>query len=68
YKIAKIFNVSRPHIWKIRNNHRWNLAEKSFLMKDDISQMELGHQPVWWNDYVEKYIELKIQEMIELNK
>ena len=57
-QIAAMFGVSRPHIWKIRNGQRWNENNNSFIMKKD------EHQPAWWNEEVEKYIEKKLIQMI----
>lgn len=40
--IAKLFGVSRPHIWKIRNGQRWNDETKSFTMKAEFIEKDIN--------------------------
>ena len=35
--IAEMYNVSRAHINHIRNGRRWNIDERSFLMKEELN-------------------------------
>lgn len=40
--IAKLFGVSRTHIWKIRNGERWNDDTKSFQMKSQFVEKDIN--------------------------
>lgn len=35
--IGEMYNVSRGHINHIRNGRRWNVDERSFLMKEELN-------------------------------
>jgi len=56
-EIGDAFGVSRAHINRIRHGYRWNDETKSFQMKE--------HQPDWWNNYVEDYIQRRIERMVK---
>jgi hypothetical protein len=40
--IAKLFGVSRTHIWKIRNGERWNDESKLFQMKSQFIKKDMN--------------------------
>ena len=39
-EIAKLYNVSRQHISRIRNGKRWNDEIRSFTMKDSVRPIQ----------------------------
>jgi hypothetical protein len=42
-EIAEMFNVSRIHINQIKRGQRWNDAQRSFVMKEDIKKEETNN-------------------------
>jgi len=55
-KISDVFEVSRAHITKIANGHRWNDDTRSFIMKDRLDNQGIRSND--FRDFGEPQVEL----------
>jgi len=64
-EIGAIFNVSRPHIWAIRNGKRWNSDIKTFYTKVELDMMLEAERPFILEEKKSKNIFQSIWQFIK---
>lgn len=63
-EIGKMFGVSRTHIWKIRNGHRWNMDTRSFISKVEIDMILESERPFIMEEKKSKNIFQRVWQFI----